>query len=384
MRFNSTAESAVKGEITILAIIECVLSVALYIGFCIHFSSFRYLAWAVVVAPLMLFRTERSAQWGLSLYLHLYNSILTESRMTGWFVDRVKFLRVLFSPKGSGLLSEVVHVIFLIVETTVLALMGFVIRILSPMIWLMRRPVEGLRQAPFNWHRQCLCTDLYLAPEVVPLEHTSTNYHLKFGDLIRAFKENGVVGRGMYNFVLWPLFLGYLPPLFYRVSFKATSIVYLPFVFVVHSTVNRTLEIKQRLERFTKGEQERVRRWVAVFVLTILAAKLALSTGWVDFNYLASKFPNQRIADYVVPPGHWAWWQITLVTDAFLTFILFFFADSALAWLTAEKPWSEKVVSGTITTITFTRGTLAIFTVAELFYLVANATIPQTIKHCFP
>jgi hypothetical protein len=68
MRFHSTPQSALNGEITKLAILECAASVALYLGICAHFGTLKYLARAVVVAPLMLFRTEASADWALKAY----------------------------------------------------------------------------------------------------------------------------------------------------------------------------------------------------------------------------------------------------------------------------------------------------------------------------
>ena len=61
MRSYSTPQSAVNLEITKLAIIESAASVALYVCIALYFGTFRYLATAVVVAPLMLFRTEASA-----------------------------------------------------------------------------------------------------------------------------------------------------------------------------------------------------------------------------------------------------------------------------------------------------------------------------------
>src|SRR5258707_11769007 len=68
MRTYSTPQSALNLEFTKLAIIECIASIAVYVGIALYFGTFRYLAIAVVVAPLMLFRTEASAVWGLKVY----------------------------------------------------------------------------------------------------------------------------------------------------------------------------------------------------------------------------------------------------------------------------------------------------------------------------
>ena len=64
MRFHSTPQSVLDGEITKLAIIECVIAVALYVGIGLYFDTFSHYAVAVAVAPLMLFRTEASSIWG--------------------------------------------------------------------------------------------------------------------------------------------------------------------------------------------------------------------------------------------------------------------------------------------------------------------------------
>ncbi len=78
MRFHSTPESVQNGEITILAIIECVASVTLYLVLGFYIRTFRHLAWAVVVAPLMLFRTKQSVVWGLDSYSKYCNAVVSD------------------------------------------------------------------------------------------------------------------------------------------------------------------------------------------------------------------------------------------------------------------------------------------------------------------
>jgi hypothetical protein len=60
MRFHSTPESAHNLEITKLAIFETVASLALYLVIGFYLGTFQHLALAVLVAPLMLFRTNDS------------------------------------------------------------------------------------------------------------------------------------------------------------------------------------------------------------------------------------------------------------------------------------------------------------------------------------
>src|SRR6266851_1423141 len=80
MRFYSTPQSALNQEITKLAIIECIASISLYVGIGVYLGTFRYLAAAVIFAPLMLFRTEASAEWGLKVY-ERSDEILGENKL---------------------------------------------------------------------------------------------------------------------------------------------------------------------------------------------------------------------------------------------------------------------------------------------------------------
>ena len=147
MRFHSTPQSALNLEFTKLAIIECVASVALYVGIALYFGTFKYLAAAVVVAPLMLFRTEASTDWALKVYQRYWDS-LPAARMDqfivfGWFW----FIGAPMVATG--------------------------IRIVATLHWAARSPLKSLNEMPGNWLRQCFCTDFFHPPEMLPLEAVS-------------------------------------------------------------------------------------------------------------------------------------------------------------------------------------------------------------------
>lgn len=227
MRTYSTPQSAYDGEITKLAIIECIVSVAIYVSVGLYLGTFRYLALAVVFAPLMLFRTEVSADWGLSIY-------------SRW----INFLRRLPEPWSTLALF------------TLIPLTGGVIRIVATVYWAIRRPLQTLRDTPQNWLRQSLCTDLAHPPELVPLEVVKGNENWPtFANFLDAFRSVRGLSRVVFLFVISPLIiLGWLPSVVYRVSFKATEIVYTPFIWVAHATLRNPLSLRTRLERITKGE----------------------------------------------------------------------------------------------------------------------------------
>ena len=67
MRRHATRESCDAGEITLLAIVETLLAVALLITLSLWLDTARWLAGACLLSPLLLLRTEESVQRGLRM-----------------------------------------------------------------------------------------------------------------------------------------------------------------------------------------------------------------------------------------------------------------------------------------------------------------------------
>src|ERR1022692_3402184 len=142
MRFHSTPESALKGEITKLAIIETIAAVGLYAWVGLHFGTFKYFALAVVSAPIMLFRTAASARVGIRLYKRYGR------RMTGLILGRRGQARELYA--GAYICS--------------LPVVGMFIRIATTFYCAIRHPWRTLLDTPENWLRQSLCVDFLHPP----------------------------------------------------------------------------------------------------------------------------------------------------------------------------------------------------------------------------
>lgn len=351
MRAYSTPQSALDQEITKLAIAECIASVGIYISIGLYFGTFKYLALAVVLAPLTLFRTERSVEWALSRYKQSLEAI---GRMPEPF--------------------DVVTPYF------VGPVIGSVIRIVSTIYWAVRTPLQTLKDTPQNWLRQSLCTDFAYPPEIVPQEALSKDKVIfKFSDFLEVIRDDP-------NIVLWITVAGYILPFFiigwvssvlYRISFKATAIVYMPLIWVVHATLKNPLTVKARLKRIKEGEIEKVRRGISWIVFVTLTAKLALAFTWINKSYLESMFPSQQLITNFVVLDSWPWWQITLGLDAAATFFLLYFADAALARIEDKRAWKENLVQNTVSTISFMRAALSVTTIAGLFYLALGIAAPD-------
>jgi hypothetical protein len=354
MRTFSTPQSALNLEITKLAIVECVVAILVYVGAGIYLGSFKYLAVAVVFAPLMLFRTDASANWGLRAYS-----------------------QIMAHPNRTESIGALLIFIFLG------PLIGVAIRTVATVGWAVYSPLYTFKEMPKNWLRQTICTDVAHVPEIVPLEalESPDSDVPTFMEYVEIIRKN----KGLFNvfFIVASLpfvLVGWLPALVYRISFKATSLVYAPLIWVTHLTLENPLPLKARLERITKGELEKVRRGLSWLVLGSLIVKLAFLLALVDRTYLESKFPSARIATTFVIPDHWPWWQITLTIDALLTFVLFFFADAAITRIETQQTWSDNFVLNIVTSASFLRAVLSIVTISYFFYVALLAAFPSVIS----
>ena len=180
MRFHSTPESVLNGEITVLAVIECVASVALYLVLGFYLGTLRYLAWAVVVAPLMLFRTKRSVEWGLDSYSKYCNAMVSDD--PDYYDARFALWREVYIFRFRNPLKVWLSI-------AALGLGGALVRAVSPLYWFLRRPLEALKEAPFNWQRQSLCTDFCFPPEIIPDETFTPRGGITSSEIGEYFKK---------------------------------------------------------------------------------------------------------------------------------------------------------------------------------------------------
>ena len=364
-------------EITKLAIIETVLAVAIYAYLGIHMGTFKYLALAVVFAPLMLFRTKESAEWGILVYGKWH-------KKTDAIVDKTINSKFLLDSR----LGDITFYLGIVLSTIAMVLGGIIIRITATVYWGVRRPLSTLKEAPGNWLRQSLCTDFFHPPEIVPLEALRWNNESERITFISTIKDiigmNGFGEKLVWSMVASPVvIIGYLPPLIYRVTFKATSIAYLPFIWVIRETLSSTVSVKERLKRFKDSEIEKTRQKISWFIIFTLIGKFLYVYGWLERSRFEDKFPSTRFIDDVVNPYGLPWWQFTLGVDAALTIILIYFPGLALYRIEQKKIWSENFALNTVSTISLLRATLSIVTISFFFYVALKNAAPGLASRIF-
>src|SRR5260370_33561510 len=107
----------------------------------------------------MLFRSEQLSLWGLDVFRRFVH---WGDRLGAWAFR----MNVLPAP-----------------------FVGFAVRLIATVYWLLRQPISTLTEMPGNWIRQSLCTDFLHPAELLPLEAAKGNDrdHLPFVVLVRVF-----------------------------------------------------------------------------------------------------------------------------------------------------------------------------------------------------
>ena len=163
-----------------------------------------------------------------------------------------------------------------------------------------------------------------------------------------------------------------MPSLVYRVSFKATCLIYAPLIWVSHFTVGREWPLKTRLDHLRTGSDiEKVRRWWALILGGVALYKAMYLADWIPAGDLAKRIGVTRILEVFVLPNQIPPWQITVLINCALTFLIYWLAGEMLFRMkNPETAWSESRVERSIEGLTFSRGLLSLYNFFCGFYIV--------------
>ncbi|SEQ62754.1 hypothetical protein [Nitrosomonas ureae] len=243
MRLISSPESVLSNEISVLAIFECIISICIYIYLCAYLNSWQPFYIAIILGPLFLLRTELSQLLTLNTYLKINRFYFG-------------FIKPVIAPLSTGnylLLKGIIGILLAFIFNLAIALSGILCRIIITSWCFIRFPLITLGAMPNNWIRQALCTDLFRSPEIIPGENEIPKGEVitfqNFFELMkRAWNESWFIGL-IGSFVYLPiLLLGFIPAYLLRISFKATSLIYVPFVWIVGIALNNSDSLKTRLD----------------------------------------------------------------------------------------------------------------------------------------
>jgi hypothetical protein len=356
VRLHSTQESIERGEISILAISECIVAIIVYVAIAEYYSSLWHYIFAVAVAPLWLLRTPVSQVTALQIWSGYAQKIInvTDKDNPGAFEATWAVTKAIFAP-----------------------IFGIATRFVVTAYYVLTKPLLALQNIPDNWFRQTLSTDFFYYPEIVPGE-SRAGKSLTFHNLIRTISQEWKDASSNFSiiliiFALLLLVVGYVPAIIFRVTFKATSIVYLPLVFIALGTANIKASNKVILDLLVNGEREKLRIVLAKSIAVLAMIKTAVAAGFAENSFLADWLKSQQLAQIIFQDGAFPAWQLALFAEATITLGLFYFvAEPAWRRLQAGEPWSEKWLEPLIRLWLFVRALLA---TASAVLVAGNAVL---------
>jgi len=396
-RWYSTVESAEKLEFSVLAAVESVGAVTLSLWLAWYFQTYMHLVGAIVVAPLLLLRTEESVELGLR-WFGGFSEFMSRNaerfaKLTGitdqgavmifysliglifiipllWFI--VPFYSwlpitvicvfgwlLLFTPVKYRLLNKLVKYRLLNklekLAVTVVGVAaieaGIEVRIgVGSLIikfaattftcfqqLLLRRSGTCLHVIPLNWYRIVLATDMAHPPEFLPgIE--SRQYQIltdKISQLrFSRWMDNLTTQEDVFIKIMDIMrgaFL-FLPALLYRWSLKSSALFYLPFLWIIGTSVQRQqlqLHLDEQLTLWRESALAMI-GLIYAFIVVIFFTIVPLCLR-IKLQHLA--LPQHELIDLIVPffmTFEWEAWHVARLLGALITIGTWFYVDKIL------------------------------------------------------
>jgi len=209
--------------------------------------------------------------------------------------------------------------------------------------------------------------DTFFPPELMPDHPTST-----------LSKEMDLMSRGEYGlrraFTRVSAFcILFLPALIYRWSLKATSVIYAPLVFIVHTTFRNVRDLRKKLELLKRSDVARIRVAYGIIFIAAFTVKIALMNKLSHFADWWNGHPITELLALYIAPGEIPKWQLASLINSFLALIAMFFVRAALTHIEVGCPWPELAVNRVLGFITAVRWPLAIYTILSMAYITMQA-----------
>ena len=390
MRWRSDPETVQAARPTVLALLETFAAIGAMTLLVVWTDSAVCLAVSVFVAPLLLLRTAESTATGLKLIGQLL-------AVPEWIFEYKE--RALEGSRWKPKIDWIFALFVLLPGNLIASLLA---RIVAAVICAIRHPLRALAAVPENWFRVVCCLDVGTAPELVPgLQKSAQQFEpiatkpnwLLFGSYLSALIAISSRMRWFLKPILLPplwLFfvLLFAPPLLYRWSLKATSIVYSPFLWVVKPARPTNVDLGTRLRLYVHSDLIRLGAVYSAIVLVglgskvvVLAQRDAAVSWWNETNAAA------LLAVYW-QPSILPIWQIAMGVNAALLLGVLWYFRSWLQRLDHARAPIPARAADILTWTSVVRRLLSLYTIICTGYLTVRAAIvmewPRLGKDMFP
>jgi len=398
MRFKSTLKSVKDGEITVLAIIESLFAMTISIAIGLYFSTWYHLVISVTLAPFLLLKTEYSTSLGISFLDKSGNLLL-------YHLEKVsrKFKRdydIYTYQNKLPYAFTILSILTLVSLGHYISIFFYapLIRTIVIVIGVCKHPIISLKNIPQNWKRITLAIDIFYPPELIlGYEEYGKSVLLKFSNLFniltfhKHWKSFTIHDLFLYYFSylsILQLIILYIPASIYRISLKATSLVYLPIVWIINRTFSEKLTFKLMLLSIREDELEKFKRYYSgiIFFLFYLIPLFVLQK-WDEIliffqNYLGKNIELINAYTFIVT---FEIWHVARLLNFIATYILFFLSDKLLRLLEFDQIKSTNNAYITIRYILIFRSILGFYVMACTLYIIySTIELPDIGGQWFP
>ncbi len=174
---------------------------------------------------------------------------------------------------------------------------------------------------------------------------------------------------GQLVFALFGLIVA-LPAWLYRWSLKGTFILYSPLVWVAHRSFADSAW--DRLQDVSELAFHRLVRGYSVLVLILLSSRVGLDALYPSWHLLWAGLPSAALLDAALAPHALPIWQLAMATNAIMAWVLYFFADWALARHARQRAPGERTVNGVLRTVWLVRTSLSVYVILNGIHAAAR------------
>lgn len=293
----STPKSALKLEVSVLALVETTFAVGIFIWLAINVSTI-HIVLSACFAPFLLLRTQKSTNLALTYGEAVFEKALKPS---SW---------ILFSLASSRWYTFIITPPVMLILLIWLAFVLLGIRFVTTVIFVIGTPIKSIMAIPVNWWRIVGCVDSFHPPETLPgyLARDDNNGWLAYEVFVIPFSVFSGVHyskhlsemKDIKGFLItFPVYFGMfiffvLPAMAFRWSLKGSSVVYLPLIWIVRTATRG--DIGRRLIDIRDLSFHRLRRWFGLFVIAFVISKLFATKMW---EYLNATWFNDDLFGFV-------------------------------------------------------------------------------------
>ncbi|WP_028468741.1 hypothetical protein [Neptunomonas japonica] len=385
-RWRSTLERADKLEFSVLAGVETLLAILIYVWLALEGITFHLIA-AACVTPFILLRTSATTKnFNKLIDIHF-------KRLSPYFLEKTTH-------------SLVYSLMVFLVFCATFPIYIIFTRIKIVIKELFSNPLDMIQSIPQNWWKLVGCIDVFYPPETMPGTLVSkameTNplaffviapyqsiitisKYIYYGSDFRTHRASSIFAWLFGGFIIVVTCVGLLlPAIVYRISMKGASIIYLPLLWLVH--IGTGGDVAKRLQVQSKYVFYKIQRIIAILAIIVVFTKIVMFPFWIELTSFMGELSRVPFVDVFIAPLMLPKWQIASAFNGLIVWLLFLVGEFLSPYIDYAKGRGSTAVKGIYRVSWLLSGCLTLYTLAILIYnaFILDFNLPPIGEEWFP